>query len=370
MNNTSNKIKELYSKNRQGFFAGGGADMGSTDPDKVANRAAAGFGNISGGLAASAPGVGGNGSGVGGNGSGGAKKAEKLSTTSLTDLNSSNISSGLINIKNKIKDYLLDNNYNSYSKKLKQQNLTVPTKDVWSQSQPKGVINSLTDAYNNAGANWKTAGDISKGVGNIATFGMPSMLGLGASVIDGTPALTANQNSYDLSNITGDIKDIYKTDDNGIMGSTSSKVKDYFRDKFNFGTLKLDKFDDLEAYNKAIEEQKYKGKYVDFNKAIAAGATFKNPKIAVNLTNSQFEAALSNNSFTDPDLAQAYRSADQLRKAEEKEATRGKDRSRNDVKTEQKDLSVLSENGLKMYNQLLTSGYDDDYAFNSATMYE
>ena len=55
---------------RQGFYAGGGADMGSTDPGMAADRAAAGFGNPSGGLSDSAPGVGGGNGNGNGNGNG------------------------------------------------------------------------------------------------------------------------------------------------------------------------------------------------------------------------------------------------------------------------------------------------------------
>ena len=73
--------------------------------------------------------------------------------------------------------------------------------------------------------------------------------------------------------------------------------------------------------------------------------------------------------FADPGLAAAYRTQAELDKINEKEAGKG-----NTMKSvsvgEEKDLSVLSENGLIIYNQLKDSGYETEYAYNHALGYE
>jgi hypothetical protein len=72
--------------------------------------------------------------------------------------------------------------------------------------------------------------------------------------------------------------------------------------------------------------------------------------------------------FPDPGLAAAYRSQAAVDKAKEKEATRGGNLSATTENAAEaaQDLTILTENGLDVYNQMLSSGYDMDYAYRYA----
>tara|TARA_R110001599_G_scaffold4925_1_gene24894 strand:- start:208 stop:654 length:447 start_codon:yes stop_codon:yes gene_type:complete len=99
------------------------------------------------------------------------------------------------------------------------------------------------------------------------------------------------------------------------------------------------------------------------------GVTFKDNRIAASLTKSQYATAVARNMFTDPEMAAAYRSEAELNKAKEKEASKGGRPVNDDVANAAnmgQDLTILTEYGTQIYNQLLSSGYDSGYAYRYA----
>ena len=122
---------------------------------------------------------------------------------------------------------------------------------------------------------------------------------------------------------------------------------------------------DKQAYQDKINARAH----LDFDSySKIKGVTFKDPKIAANLTKEQYAVAVANDMFTDPGLAAAYRSQAAVDKAKEKEATRGGNLSATTENAAEaaQDLTILSKNGLDVYNQMLSSGYDMDYAYRYA----
>ena len=221
-----------------------------------------------------------------------------------------------------------------------------------------------------------TLGDLSLTAGDLASVGYgglpsisPTMSAFqgGLNLFNQTPAIT---NSYSNINVPADfnVQDHLKKDKYGnVVQSFTSRIMGRFTK-----APELADYSDLGEFMK--DKQAYQDKInaranLDFDSySKIKGVTFKDAKIAANLTKEQYAVAIANDMFADPGLAAAYRSQAAVDKAKEKEATRGGNLSSTTENAAEatQDLTILTENGLDIYNQLLSSGYDMDYAYRYA----
>ncbi len=236
-----------------------------------------------------------------------------------------------------------------------------------------GFGNTLTGLQTDT---MSTLGDLSLTAGDLASVGYgglpsisPTMSALqgGFNLFNQTPAIT---NSYNNLNVPADfnVQDHLKKDKYGnVVQSFTSRIMGPFTKE-----PELADYSDLGEFMK--DKQAYQDKInasanLDFDSySKIKGVTFKDPKIAANLTKEQYAVAVANDMFADPGLAAAYRSQAEVDKAKEKEATRGGNLSATTENAAEaaQDLTILSENGLDVYNQMLSSGYDMDYAYRYA----
>ena len=222
-----------------------------------------------------------------------------------------------------------------------------------------------------------TLGDMSLKAGDLLSVnygGLPSfsptmnmIKGLGA-LANLSPSITNSYASYNFP--PGfKVKDHLKKDKYGnVVKSFTSRIMSPF-DK----APELADYNDLGDFEKAKQEHQDRinaRTNLDFNSiSDVEGTTFKDNRIAASLTKSQYATAVARNMFTDPEMAAAYRSEAELNKAKEKEASRGGRPVNDDVANAAnmgQDLTLLTEYGTEIYNQLLTSGYDSGYAYRYA----
>jgi len=225
-----------------------------------------------------------------------------------------------------------------------------------------------------------TLGNMSEVAGNLVSanygqFGLSPTLAMYKGVtnlVNQTPSIT---NSYGNLNVPADfnVEDHIKKDKFGnAVQSLSSRIKGVFSK-----APELSDYKDLGEFQAA--KQVYQDKInastnLEFDSySELEDVTFKDNKIAASLTTNQYNKAVAKGMFTDPEMAAAYRSEAESNKAQEKEASKG-GRPVNDVVANaadmDQDLTVLSEYGIEIYNQLIVSGYDPGYAYRHALQLE
>jgi len=214
------------------------------------------------------------------------------------------------------------------------------------------------------------AGDaLSIGLGGLPSFSptMSMVKGIGA-LANQSPAITNSYASYNFP--PGfKVKDHLKKDKYGnVVQSFTSRIMGPFTK-----APELADYNDLGEFEKDMQDHQDKinaRANLEFNSiSDVEGTTFKDNRIAASLTKSQYATAVARNMFTDPAMAAAYRSEAELNKAKEKEASRGGRPVNDDVANAAnmgQDLTLLTEYGTQIYNQLLTSGYDSGYAYRYA----
>ena len=227
----------------------------------------------------------------------------------------------------------------------------------------------------------KTTGSLSVDLTDAMTMsygGLPSfntnlsMARAGLALIDGTPAIAGAFGAYNFPAGVNPMDFAKVKADGTLATSTSGSFANMLADKFGYGVPDKADFDTPAEYKEAVDtynNTRLNRTAADFDKVAAAGGTFKENKIAGSLTKSQYATAVANNMFPDPEMAAAYRSEAELNKAKEKEATRGGRPVNDDVANAAnmgQDLTLLTEYGTEIYNQLLTSGYDSGYAYRYA----
>ena len=230
-----------------------------------------------------------------------------------------------------------------------------------------------TDTMSTLGNLSLTAGDLaSVGYGGLPSIS-PTMSALqgGFNLINGTPALTGAFGAYNLPAGIDPMSLAKIKADGTYATSTSGLLGNFLSDKFGFGVPDKADFDTPAEYKEALDTyntNRLSRTAADFDKVAAAGGTFNNNEIAANLTKEQYATAVAKDMFPDPGLAAAYRSQAAVDKAKEKEATRGGNLSATTENAAEaaQDLTILTENGLDVYNQMLSSGYDMDYAYRYA----
>jgi hypothetical protein len=279
----------------------------------------------------------------------------------------------------RIKDAFTNAGYNSFAANFTNAGLPAPSKEAYQAMNP-GIGQGVADYFGGLGANLETAGKLSLDAANTMAVGyggvMPSTVGAIGALIDQTPTNLAAMSTYNLTGIKPDLVDSLAMIDayGNKVRSLSSRAKSAISDFTGYNELDIDDYKDLAEFEAAKLKQEMNalsGQSIDFDKAVAAGLKF-NPgfeKKAGSLSPSDYATALANDMFADPELAAAYRTQAELDKINAKEAGKG-----NTMKSvsvgEEKDLSVLSENGLIIYNQLKDSGYETEYAYNHALGYE
>ena len=227
----------------------------------------------------------------------------------------------------------------------------------------------------------KTAGSLSVDLADAMTMtygGLPSfntnlsMARAGLAIFDGTPAITGNFGRYNLPTGVDPMSLAKMKADGTLATSFSGSFANMMADKYGYGVPNQENFDTPTEYKEAVDtynNTRLNRTAADFDKVAAAGGTFKENKIAGSLTKSQYATAVANGMFPDPEMAAAYRSQAELNKAKEKEASRGGRPVNDDVANAAnmgQDLTILTEYGTQIYNQLLTSGYDSGYAYRYA----
>jgi|TARA_R110000824_G_scaffold202883_3_gene387106 hypothetical protein len=222
-----------------------------------------------------------------------------------------------------------------------------------------------------------TLGDMSLKAGDLLSVnygGLPSfsptmnmIKGLGA-LANQSPSITNSYASYNFPS-GFNVKDHVKKDKYGkpVVSFTSRIMGPFTK------APELADYNDLGEFAKDMQAHQDKinaRTNLEFNSiSEVEGVTFKDNRIAASLTKSQYATAVARNMFTDPEMAAAYRSEAELNKAKEKEASKGGRPVNDDVANAAnmgQDLTILTEYGTQIYNQLLSSGYDSGYAYRYA----
>ena len=255
--------------------------------------------------------------------------------------------------------YNLNQNYNLRNKLLKDYGLATDAalsdldtnpalKEGFMANQPTslfgGYFNPDQNTLQNLGAGaYNAVGLETLGLGGIGLTGMANWA---ADIFSGKPVDSATPGGYTVPD-DFDYTDMYRTE--GQTQSLGSNLKSFLNDTFETD------FFDAES-----------GRYLDREKMLEAGAKYNS---IAGLTNEAIQEGLANNHFSNPEQAYNQFLDKQLAAAELNENTRGKDPSgisEADIQNQQ--MAGFSSEQKAMYDNLISMGYDHDYAIKYIEM--